>query len=1051
MTSIDFSGLSSLTQLTISRNHALTSIDFPGLSSLTQLNISRNHALTSIDFSGLSSLTQLNIGFNDALTSIDFSGLSSLTQLTIGSHPAFIVNYGTGNNALTSIDFSGLSSLTQLIIGGNRALTSIDFSGLSSLTQLIIGGNPFAGSLSSGGQGNDALTSIDFSGLSSLTQLTIEGNRALTSIDFSGLSSLTSLTLNIEGNDVLTSIDFSGLSSLTSLTLNIEGNDVLTSIDFSGLSSLTQLTIEDNRALTSIDFSGLSSLTQLTIIDNDALTSIDFSGLSSLTQLTIADNDALTSIDFSLFPGLVALDRLSITYNGNLRRLIIVNLPNLTFLYISYNPKVEVMDLINLPRLKTLEIHDVGTLEKIDLSDLNLPTPSEDPTNPPEDPTNPPEDPTNPPEDPTNPSEDPTNPSEGGPSPGRGCIDLISCLNNDLLSMTLPPGDSICNLDIRDNPNLKEIESSPETKDRFKDKFKGLEEEGVTTSTPPGKEPPEQGNDEDEQEEEEEEDNDDSDDKDDTIDDLKKELENLEDLVKEYKDLQEKLLDKSLSTAKQVVFREEIKAVKQLVERRVREGLKKAAEKAPGEILKKVLGRAALGSLGPVGAAINAVSTAKDVYEYYDIFRRFKQINDAVSLNSDLILDDLSTYLARNHRQLSQGTFDWRQAFSDQTVFIPLIVENYAQQPDSTDNLSSNLNFFLRGGFEYSSFAQSDDFDLDGHSISYVLGLDFIPNASVITGANLVLTNSQSDLSDSEIEFQGTYDIQSTSLHPYVVWFASDKLKLLASLGYGRAHTELNVEEMNNVSLDELPFLETSATEEGDIFSFFSRLSFNAWQFNNSSLQLNLDASAASLLGEDIQKAGLGSSFSHSFDLQSARIHSSLDLSYFVSNSDDSALELAGSLNVFPKTGRLSLFSSARTLVFGDNHEWGVSGGITYLPAPGGEGLSASLQPSFGLAGSRLHLSDLFSYNSDLEAFALSDQTPTAYLNARLSYGFRPHNHTLLTPYTNLHFSQHSSNYTAGLRYQLDSGLDLDLSASHHNRSSGSNHNRLFLRLRSDL
>ena len=455
--------------------------------------------------------------------------------------------------------------------------------------------------------------------------------------------------------------------------------------------------------------------------------------------------------------------------------------------------------------------------------------------------------------------------------------------------------------------------------------------------------------------------------------------------------------------------------------------------------------------MGPVGAAINAVSTAKDVYEYYDIFRRFKQINDAVSLDSDLILDDLSTYLARNHRQLSQGTFDWRQAFSDQTVFIPLIVENYAQQPDSTDNLSSNLNFFLRGGFEYSSFAQSDDFDLDGHSISYVLGLDFIPNASVITGANLVLTNSQSDLSDSEIEFQGTYDIQSTSLHPYVVWFASDKLKLLASLGYGRAHTELNVEEMNNVSLDELPFLETSATEEGDIFSFFSRLSFNAWQFNNSSLQLNLDASAASLLGEDIQKAGLGSSFSHSFDLQSARIHSSLDLSYFVSNSDDSALELAGSLNVFPKTGRLSLFSSARTLVFGDNHEWGVSGGITYLPAPGGEGLSASLQPSFGLAGSRLHLSDLFSYNSDLEAFALSDQTPTAYLNARLSYGFRPHNHTLLTPYTNLHFSQHSSNYTAGLRYQLDSGLDLDLSASHYNRSSGSNHNRLFLRLRSDL
>ena len=111
-----------------------------------------------------------------------------------------------------------------------------------------------------------------------------------------------------------------------------------------------------------------------------------------------------------------------------------------------------------------------------------------------------------------------------------------------------------------------------------------------------------------------------------------------------------------------------------------------------------------------------------------------------------------------------------------------------------------------------------------------------------------------------------------------------------------------------------------------------------------------------------------------------------------------------------------------------------------------------ALRPSFGQTNttlSNLHL-DPFSF-SDPTELALSTAPLTARFNAALAYGFRTGNHALLTPYVDAHLAHNTNTYTTGLRYHLDSGLDLDLSASHRHRSSGNNDNRFFLQLRSDL
>ena len=145
-------------------------------------------------------------------------------------------------------------------------------------------------------------------------------------------------------------------------------------------------------------------------------------------------------------------------------------------------------------------------------------------------------------------------------------------------------------------------------------------------------------------------------------------------------------------------------------------------------------------------------------------------------------------------------------------------------------------------------------------------------------------------------------------------------------------------------------------------------------------------------------------------------------------------------------------FSSARMLLFGgERKEWGISGGLRYRPGADGDGLALALYPSIGESSNSL--GELFDKDfSFIDDVALtSNRSPlTARLQAQVAYGFRTGEH-LLTPYIDTSLAATSSSYSAGLRYALANGLDLDLNASHRQRSSATNENRLLFQLRSDL
>jgi hypothetical protein len=124
----------------------LTSIT--GLQNLTNLQEFRAdyNSLTSVDLSGLSSLTYVDISDNDvpgagtnSLTSVNLTGCTSLEQLYLddnnfsGGFPNL-----SGLDSLMRIDFDQCNIVGSINLSNLPALESIDLSGNLGLTEIII-------------------------------------------------------------------------------------------------------------------------------------------------------------------------------------------------------------------------------------------------------------------------------------------------------------------------------------------------------------------------------------------------------------------------------------------------------------------------------------------------------------------------------------------------------------------------------------------------------------------------------------------------------------------------------------------------------------------------------------------------------------------------------------------------------------------------------------------------------------------------------------------------------------------------------------------------
>ena len=407
-----------------------------------------------------------------------------------------------------------------------------------------------------------------------------------------------------------------------------------------------------------------------------------------------------------------------------------------------------------------------------------------------------------------------------------------------------------------------------------------------------------------------------------------------------------------------------------------------------------------------------------------------------VNLSMEEMVTDVADYLFSHHQEIQANDFDWRQALSGKNFSFTLADTSTPQSgmDDGKPSSSGSGPLSFWGAIDYSSLQDKiETISLDGDTPSFNFGVDKEFTSDLVLGVLLSIANSEFDLTGG---FTGTYEVDLSTLNPYISWQASEDLSLWASVGYGRGQVDLTDDSTNS-----------PVSERSDFTRFSAGGRFQLWQSETGTgLALKLDGTTAHFLGADVQRSRLATELSHDFSIESGVLNTALELGLLMSSADESAAELVGRLHWRGDAGLSSSIQSRVLLGGGDRQEWGIGGALRYT-AGGGEGLMMSLKPSFGISNPQL-LPDLWQVTTSNPATTTA--APTARLNAKLAYGF-PTTGGLLTPYTDFSFSDITSTYGAGLRYGLSTGLDLDLKGTHKTTTMDDVENSILLELRSDL
>ena len=433
-----------------------------------------------------------------------------------------------------------------------------------------------------------------------------------------------------------------------------------------------------------------------------------------------------------------------------------------------------------------------------------------------------------------------------------------------------------------------------------------------------------------------------------------------------------------------------------------------------------------------------------------------------LSLSLDEVVADTVAAFYGEREHLKNGSLEWRQALSGRDFVLPLSGLNLAQgkegNPTQEENPFSTLS--LWGGGNYSSYGNTiRDTDVDGSGFSAVIGVDLQPISRLTTGLALTTTRWGLDYAtgatNSDSEEEGTYEIGITMVNPYMNWLATEQLSLWATVGYGRGEVEQTPDGEDPATSSDSDSLTSWAG--GLRFEVVPGTDPLTGEGSPFGLAFKVDGVTSSFLDNDVQLARLAAEVSRSFTtVENGLLAAALELGWSirsVSDKDDAdggGAELAGRLNWLNMDGSGSATVDARVLLGGgDRKEWGMGGHFRFT-APSrrnGEGLSLTLQPSFGITDTRLDELWSLSGNGDL---AINNDQPGARLDAELAYGF-PLGDAILTPYAELTWEDTTNTYGGGLRYGLNPSLELDLTGTRRSGTDGNPENRFSLSLRSDL
>ena len=370
------------------------------------------------------------------------------------------------------------------------------------------------------------------------------------------------------------------------------------------------------------------------------------------------------------------------------------------------------------------------------------------------------------------------------------------------------------------------------------------------------------------------------------------------------------------------------------------------------------------------------------------------------------------------------------------------------------DDLGFGGAWTLWGEGGAASFAgrPESEFSLDGEATSGWLGVDWRRKPAVV---GISMSHYRGDVGYETGVADGDVELDLTSVFPYARWSLAE-MDLWGVAGLGAGRLELSDSFGGNQS--DMTMQMAAAGARRTVRSAGERGISLAAKADAFAVRLASEARGlgTQAVGDDLPevnaragrlRVALEAGYVHTL-ASGAVLRPTVDLGARLDSGDadsGAGVDLTGGVRYESPSGRLTLEGRGRVLLAhaaSGFQDWAAGGLVRLAPEAGGRGLSLSVAPSWGMAGSRTGVL----WDGDLPG---AQGEAGARVTTEIGYGLSAFNGLgLLTPWAGTELAQDRERaWRAGMRLQLRSDLALKLQGSHRENRDGEREQEIGMRL----
>ena len=330
--------------------------------------------------------------------------------------------------------------------------------------------------------------------------------------------------------------------------------------------------------------------------------------------------------------------------------------------------------------------------------------------------------------------------------------------------------------------------------------------------------------------------------------------------------------------------------------------------------------------------------------------------------------------------QARDGELEWKRALTDAAFTLPL---------DAGADGAGGITLWGRGDYRDLDGA-SRGLEWDGEAASAHLGADRLLANGWRAGLAVSWSEAKFDYTDGADGVGGDWDLEMTSVQPYLGLTTGGGLDLWATAALGSGDLDVADEELAETQTADADMWMAALGARGPLYAAGGMELALRGEALHANFEVDGDGGLIRRHEADVRRLRLALEASWERRLASgARLAPRLDLGARHDGGDGetgAGVELGGGVEYV--SGRLTLSGGGRALVANSDYdEWGVNAAASYAPGADGRGVSFRMAPSWG--ETRSGMQELWERGAPGLRGAAAEAGASGRLEAELGYGLK--------------------------------------------------------------